>query len=166
VTRRRAGLLLAAIHVAMVGSLGLKLLVDRTRLPRAWARTEPYDPSTPIRGRYVRLALDVPLATTPAGRSDYSEPGVRLRAVDGRIAGELADEVTSPRVRLRQENGIWSSRLAEPVAFFIPEHVPDPSLRPPGEELWAEVTIPASGPPRPIRLGVMRDGRLTALDLR
>jgi hypothetical protein len=164
-TRRGAGLLLAVIHVAIVGSLGLKLLVDRARLPRAWARTEPYDPSTPLRGRYVRLALDVPLATPPAGRGDYSEPGVRLRAVDGRIAGELADEVTSPRVRLRQENGIWSSRLAEPVAFFIPEHVPDPSVRSPGEELWAEVTIPGSGPPRPIRLGVMRDGRLTPLEL-
>jgi hypothetical protein len=52
------------------------------------------------------------------------------------------------------------------VAFFIPEHVPDPSVRPPGEELWAEVTIPGSGPPRPIRLGVMRQGRLTALELR
>jgi hypothetical protein len=166
VTRRGAGLLLALIHVAIVGSLGLKLLVDRARLPRAWARTEPYDPSTPLRGRYVRLTLDVPLATPPTGRSDYSEPGVRLRAVDGRIAGELADEVTSPRVRLRQGNGVWSSRLAEPVAFFIPEHVPDPSLRPAGEELWVEVTIPASGPPRPIRLGVMREGRVRALDLR
>jgi hypothetical protein len=159
-------MLLAAIHVAIVGSLGLKLLVDRARLPRAWARTEPYDPSTPLRGRYVRLALDVPLAIPPAERAEYIEPGVRLRSVDGRIAGELAEEVTSPRVRLRRENGVWSSRLAEPVAFFIPEHVPDPSLRPPGEELWAEVTIPGSGPPRPIRLGVMRGGRLTALDLR
>jgi hypothetical protein len=166
VTRRKAGLLLAAIHVAIVGSLGLKLLVDRARLPRAWARTEPYDPSTPLRGRYVRLALDVPLATAPVGRGDYSEPGVRLRAVDGRISGELADEVTSPRLRLRQEDGVWSSRLAEPVAFFIPEHVPDPSVRLPGEELWAEVTIPGSGPPRPIRLGVMREGRLRPLDLR
>jgi hypothetical protein len=166
VTRRQAGFLLAAIHVAMVGSLGLKLLVDRGRLPRAWARTEPFDPSTPLRGRYVRLALDVPLEEVPADQGDYAEPGVRLRAVDGRLAGEVAADVRSPRVRLRHEQGVWSSRLAEPLAFFIPEHIPDPSVRPPGEELWAEVTIPASGPPRPIRLGVMKDGRLTPLELR
>jgi hypothetical protein len=166
VTRRRAGLLLAAIQVALVGSLGLKLLVDRARLPRAWARTQPYDPSTPLRGRYVRLALEVPLTTVPAGRTDYSEPGVRLRAVDGRLKGETDDAVSSPRVQLRRDSGVWSSRLAEPLAFFIPEHVPDPSIRAPGEELWAEVTISGSGPPRPIRLGVLKEGKLTPLDLR
>lgn len=46
--------------------------------------------------------------------------------------------------------------LAEPVAFFIPEHILDPSRRPEGQELWIEVTIPKKGPPRPIRLGVKK----------
>jgi hypothetical protein len=69
-------------------------------------------------------------------------------------------------VQLRQDRGRWSARLAQPVAFFIPEEVADPSVRPSGEELWAEVTIPREGPPRPIRLGVMRDGRLTPLAIR
>jgi hypothetical protein len=82
------------------------------------------------------------------------------------VVGELDDSVRSPRVQLRREGGTPSSRLAEAVAFFIPEHVPDPSRRAPGEELWAEVTVPRSGPPRPIRLGVMKEGRLTPLDLR
>jgi hypothetical protein len=49
------------------------------------------------------------------------------------------------------------------LAYFIPEHVPDPSLRPPGEELWVEVTLPRQGPPRPIRLAVKKDGKLTPL---
>jgi hypothetical protein len=49
------------------------------------------------------------------------------------------------------------------LAYFIPEHVPDPSLRSPGEELWVEVTLPRRGPPRPIRLAVKKDGKLTAL---
>ena len=49
------------------------------------------------------------------------------------------------------------------LAFFIPEHVPDPSFRAPGEELWAEVTLPRKGPPRPIRLAVKKDGVLTPL---
>ena len=43
--------------------------------------------------------------------------------------------------------------LAEPVAFFIPEHIPDPSRRQEGEELWVEVTIPKKGPPRPDPFG-------------
>ena len=60
-------------------------------------------------------------------------------------------------VRLRVAN------TNEPLAFFIPEHVPDPSFRAPGEELWAEVTLPRKGPPRPIRLAVKKDGVLTPL---
>jgi hypothetical protein len=55
--------------------------------------------------------------------------------------------------------------LDQPLAYFIPEHVPDPSIRDPGEELWVEVTLPRRGAPRPIRLGVKRDGVLTPLDL-
>jgi hypothetical protein len=165
-TRRQAGIVLAVAHVALVGSLGRKLLVDRARLPRAWVRTMPFDPSTPLRGRYVRLAVDIPVVGIHAGTGDYSQPGVRLRVVNGRILGEIDDSVDSPRVQLRREGAVWSSRLAEPIAFFIPEHVPDPSIRPPGEELWAEVTIPNAGAPRPIRLGVMKEGKVTALELR
>jgi len=55
-------------------------------------------------------------------------------------------------------------RLNQPIAYFIPEHAADPSRRPPGEELWVEVTIPQRGAPRPIRLGVRKDGQLTPLD--
>ncbi|HLK61834.1 MAG TPA: hypothetical protein VKU19_00245 [Bryobacteraceae bacterium] len=54
----------------------------------------------------------------------------------------------------------------EPLAYFIPDRVPDPSRRPPGEELWVEVSVPRTGPPRPIRLGVKKDGVLRPLDLR
>jgi hypothetical protein len=165
-TRRQTGLLLALAHVALVGSLGLKLLTDRARLPRAWARTMPFDPSTPLRGRYVRIGVEVPMASAVAGVGAYAEPGVRLRAVDGKVVGEIDSGTGAPRVQLRQDGGVWSSRLAEPVAFFIPEHVPDPSVRQPGEELWVELTLPEQGWPRPIRLGVMRGGKLTPLELR
>jgi hypothetical protein len=43
--------------------------------------------------------------------------------------------------------------------------VPDPSVLEAGEELWVEVTLPRSGAPRPIRLGVRKDGVLTPLAL-
>lgn len=163
--RRTAGLIVAAAHAALVASLGLKLLADRARLPRAWVRTQPYDPSTPLRGRYVRLALDIPLSNFDTTRGTYAVAGVRLDARDGRVVGRIDDSVTSPRIQLRHD-GAWSARLADPVAFFIPEHVPDPSVRPAGEELWVEVTLPANGPPRPIRLGVMRAGSLSPLEYR
>lgn len=163
-TRRQAGMAVAVAHVALVGSLGLKLLVDRARFPRGWARTLPYDPSTPFRGRYVRLALDIPLAQKVARADDgYAPHGVTLKAVDGRVEGVIDETVNRPMVTLREENGIVSGRLTDGVAFFIPEHVPDPSRRANDEQLWVEVTLPPGGQPRPIRLGVMRDGRLTPL---
>lgn len=165
-TRGMAGLVLAGVHAALVGSLGLKLLADRARLPHAWARTQPFDPSTPLRGRYVRLGLEIPLSNLDTTRGSYAEAGVRLEARGDRVAGSIDDAIASPRVQLRRDAGGWTARLAQPVAFFIPEHVADPSVRPAGEELWAEVTLPRRGPPRPIRLGVMRDGHLAPLDLR
>ena len=55
----RIGLIVAALHVAIVASLGAKLVADRMTRPRVWARVAPIDPDLPIRGRYVRLQLEV-----------------------------------------------------------------------------------------------------------
>ena len=49
------------------------------------------------------------------------------------------------------------------VVFFVPEHPEEfesRSFRPNAPELWAEVTIPRQGPPRPIRLGIKKDGQI------
>ena len=69
----RKGLLLAAIQLAIVLSLGAKLLYDRAVRPRTWARTENFDPDLPIRGRYLALTLRV----IPEGFSyqPASQPG-------------------------------------------------------------------------------------------
>ena len=51
----------------------------------------------------------------------------------------------------------------ERVVFLVLEHqteVDSLRFRPKAPELWAEVTIPRRGPPRPIRLGLKRDGEL------
>ena len=106
------GLLVAALHLAIVCSLGAKLLYDRATRPRLWVHVMPVDPDLPLRGRYVRLRIE--------GRS-------------------------------------------EQIAFFIPEHIPDPSIRAADEELWAEVTMPRKGAPRPIRLAVKKNGVLSPL---
>ena len=39
--RLKKGLIVAVLHLAIVGSLGVKLLVDRATRPRVWARTGP-----------------------------------------------------------------------------------------------------------------------------
>jgi hypothetical protein len=160
--RLRKGLIVAALHLALVTSLGAKMLADRAMRPRVWARVVPFDPDLPIRGRYVRMAIE--------GRGDenvrtvyngYFQAVARnnelvfVPASDGHLYGAV-----------QERDGRYVVRLAVALAYFIPEHVPDPSMRAGGEELWVEVTIPRRGPPRPIRLGVMKDGSLTPLDIR
>jgi hypothetical protein len=51
----------------------------------------------------------------------------------------------------------------ERVVFFVQEHqteVDSLRFRRNAPELWAEVTIPRKGPPRPIRLGLKQDGEI------
>ena len=169
------GLVLAAVHVGLVASLGAKLLYDRATLPRVWALTTPYDPNLPIRGRYVSLQLVIePLGvreTKPGLLSQPPQP-INLRVEGDRLVAEATarSEDYDPfdlHLRFIDRRGEKLAMLAEPVAFFIPEHIPDPSRRQEGEELWAEVTIPKKGPPRPIRLGVKKgDGPIFPLELR
>jgi hypothetical protein len=116
----KRSLILAAIHAVLALSVTAKFAYDRETLPRTWVRAVAYDPSLPIRGRYVHLQL--------RGDTDV---------------------------------------LRVPVVFFIPPNVPDPAVRPAGEELWVEVSLPKRGAPRPIRLGVKKSGgEITPLDLR
>jgi hypothetical protein len=169
------GIIIAVIQVGLVGSLGAKLLYDRTTLPRVWVQTVPYDPDLPIRGRYVRLQLvvaarGVPDAETPDKM--YNRYPVALKVEDGRLTAEVMAEERrrgGPGRYVRQTMA-GSERvtvLDEPVAFFIPEHIPDPSRRQAGEKLWVEATIPEKGPPRPIRLGVSNnEGPIMPLDIR
>lgn len=156
--RLKKGLIVAALHLAIVGSLGVKLLVDRATRPRVWARTGPIDPDSPLRGRYVRLRVEgEPLDFTDAVTS------VRLADWNGQLGFTPAS--SGPTASLSTRDGRRIATLDQPLAFFIPEHVPDPSVRGPGEELWVEVTLPRKGAPRPIRLAVKKDGVLTPLDL-
>lgn len=189
------GFVLAAAQLALILSLGGKLLFDRATQPRAWVKAAPVDPDLPIRGRYVSLQVEVPIegAELPPERPRPTglEPGkpwpptweelrVRVKLVPGgeglravALKGGLAESNPStydnnasiPHQMRRLPREQWIAVLDDRLAFFIPEHVPDPSRRPAGEELWVEVTLPRKGPLRPIRLGVKKDGVLNPLDL-
>ena len=149
------GLILCGVQTAMVLSIGGKMLMDRATLPRIWVQARPFDPNLPIRGRYVRLSIEAEARDFPAG-AVYDQ--ARYTVEDGKlVARPAANDGTGTMV----SNGL----AREQVAYFIPEHVPDPSRRAADEELWAEVTVPRRGPPRPIRLGVKKNGILTPLEL-
>lgn len=171
------GLVIAAVHVGLVASLGAKLLYDRATLPRVWVLAAPYDPNLPIRGRYVSLQLVVEprgIQETKPGPGWQPPASVILGVEGGRLVAEanpqergyVPSDLHVQPIQI-QRRGEKLAVLDKPVAFFIPEHVPDPSRRPPGEELWVEATIPKKGAPRPIRLGVKKgDGPIVPLGLR
>ncbi len=147
-TPRQRGVTLAALQVLLVLGVIARLAWDRMTLPRVWARTLPVDPSDPLRGRYVSLRLEAE-DRRPGGDVDgiYAVEANRLvlRGRDRDLERGPDVSTSSDTVRTVQ---------SEPVAFFIPENIPDPSRLGPGQELWVEVTVPADGLPRPIRLEV------------
>jgi hypothetical protein len=54
------------------------------------------------------------------------------------------------------------------VLFFVPEHAlpfEEGRFKANAPELWAEVTIPHAGPPRPIRLGIKKDGKVEPIEV-
>ena len=56
----------------------------------------------------------------------------------------------------------------EMVLFFVPEHelaFEGERFQRNGTELWAEVTIPRKGPPRPIRLALKKGGNLEPIQV-
>ncbi len=161
----KKGFALALIHLAVVATLGGKLLIDRATRPRVWARTAPVDPDLPIRGRYVRLRVEGELKEAASGDEHHIPVLLSVERKTLVFERDPRNRVTGPTASTMSRDNRRAAWLDGPLAYFIPEHVPDPSTRGPGEELWVEVTVPRGGAPRPIRLGVKKDGVLTPLDL-
>jgi len=158
-------LVIALVQVLIVGAVGAKLLYDRRTLPSVWAPTVGVDPMLPIRGRYVSLNLvvDPDPATEPGDIAEGLPAAATLSVEDGVLratftADAAMDAIDWSGVTVRRrdtpEGAQWT--LLQPIAFFLPESAPDPSRLQEGETLWAEVTVPRRGPPRPIRLEVRR----------
>ena len=53
----KKGLILAVFHVVLILTIGAQFAYDRATAPRGWMRTVPYDPNTPLRGRYVTMRV-------------------------------------------------------------------------------------------------------------
>ena len=171
----RKGLLLAAIQIALVLSLGGKLMYDRMTRPRAWVQVEAFDPELPIRGRYFSEHLQIstegfalPEVKKQINSRNWgeNEQWAYLEVRDGQLIGKAQGSGAGLWIQLRKnEDGTIAGLSEEPVLFFISERAAVPRLEV-GEQMWVEVTIPSAGPPRPIRMGIKKGGVLTPLTLR
>ena len=146
----------------------LRLVVMPSNPPdSAWLeeRKERQAPEAREAGPSPAPPGEAALAIPGGGRVAF--PVGSLVAADERLEVELlkdakggpdveADAWAEAETDLSDPEGRWV--LSMPVAFFLPEHVDDPTLLPPGTQLWAEVTVPETGPPRPIRLALRREG--------
>jgi len=157
----RKGLILAVVQMLLVVGVGAKLMIDRARYPDVWVETAPYDPELPLRGRYVRLLAVVEPEGEFSDQEFFYEPG-RLEVRGDRLVA-VRDDDGPLSFTMSSCGGEDCVTLAEPLAFFIPEDIEDPSIRQGDEELWVRVTVPPTGPPRPIELGVKQDGNIEPL---
>jgi hypothetical protein len=163
------GLAVALIHLLIVGSLGAKLLYDRATRPRVWVRTGQVDPDLPIRGRYFTLSVEVSRSSAPSEappRPSYGGENVELAVENGKLTARQSARRTGMYVMRRSARPDDDSFiLSSALVFFIPEHAASPHLLR-GDELWAEVTVPRNGPPRPIQLAIKRGDQWMPLNYR
>ena len=168
------GLLLAVFHLAIVCSLGAKLLYDRAHRPRVWIKSAVFDPDLPIRGKYLALNMEVPAEGFSTRIEPCSYCGEQKTQeifwptrCDLVLRGEqlvaVARENGQFWVNVRRRDGQAMANFLDAATYFLPEHSQGPVLKSRGEELWIEATIPRKGPPRPIRLGIKKNGVLTPL---
>jgi hypothetical protein len=169
---RKAGLTVLAIQLALVLSIGVKYAWERHRCPMVWVRAGQYDPSQPLRGRYIALTLHASACGLTANESfDYGTLGGaptprpevfrKWRVVpaerDGQLAPIAVDETRAgptQQLLLSHDVPCEYARLSGTSDFFIPEHAKSPFPLKDGQMLWALVTVPPSGPVRPVKLAI------------
>jgi hypothetical protein len=180
-----ASVVLLAIQLILVCSIAGKYLYQRLTCPRVWTRAAAFDPSLPMRGRYLSLQLTVDgcNSTLPSAKQAEFPRDVNGAAINGTYIIRAAGNVEFPAELKVVDNKLFAiqiqdeekrrsgqmvtawprlpcdqMRLDRPVDFYIPEHAVDPTGLRRGEELWIEVTLPPKGPPRPIQLAIRQDG--------
>lgn len=175
--RSRATLLIV-IQCLLVCSIAAKYVYERATRPRVWVKVAQYDPNLPMRGRYLALAPQVDACSLP--RDDESSSPYpytndknqqvtnrtwRVRTVvrDGKLVVEDAHNLLphgeTQTIWLRSDQACEHASLSPSVDFFIPDTAKSPFPLKNGEELWAEVTVPPAGPPRPIQLAISEQGQ-------
>jgi hypothetical protein len=162
------GLVLTVLHLAILCSLGAKLIYDRATRPRIWVKAAYYDPDLPIRGRYLSLQCTVKLENFKSEgiAPEYASTTAHLEIRDNTLIA-VSDPDGSVDVWVRNlPSGERSAMISEATLVFVPEHAQLPELREHGKDIWIEATIPRKGPPRPIRLGVKQNEKIQPVEIR
>ncbi len=171
--RTVAAAALVIVQVALVVSIAGKYLYERRTRPRVWVRTTQFDPNQPLRGRYLALQLVVNTCGLPHDPAHFA-PGYRVNPTsmstgtytwqtslglqDGHLVPKLKEHARSrgnlESISQSEDRSCERVPLNSVTEFFIPDTAKLPSPLSKGQELWVEVTVPFSGPPRPIQLAL------------
>ena len=179
---RARAIALLVIQCLLVSSIAGKYLYERVMRPRVWVKVAQYDPNLPMRGRYLALSPLVDACMLPHDQESSTrwkdKDGqekifnwhwrVRTYARDGKLVVEDARDVlpraNTETIWLNGDVACDQARLSG-VDFFIPDTAKSPFPLQKGQELWAEVTVPPVGPPRPIQLATSGNGEWKPLKL-
>ena len=168
----------------IVSSIAGKYLWQRWRCPRVWTRAAAIDPDLPMRGRYLSLQLTVDacqstlpsakFATFPRDVNGAIKSGpyvLRPRPVLFRANLKVENnQLVALRVEGQEDSSVGEEisaspgapcnqmQLFDPVDFYIADTAKSPLPLQPNQELWIEVTVPPTGPPRPLQLALKQDG--------
>jgi len=181
----RISMVLLAIQVAIVSSVALKYFYQRATCPRVWTRAAAYDPTLIMRGRYLSLQLTVDgcSSTLPSAKNAQFPRNENGVSTGPKFHVNAAEAVWFPARLAVKENRLAATRVTEsegsvsaqsvsaapgtpcdqmhpsvPVDFYISERAHDPTFLKPGQELWIEITVPPTGPPRPLQLALKDKG--------
>jgi hypothetical protein len=170
-------LTLLVVQVLLVLSIGAKYSWERHHCPAVWTRANQFDPSQPLRGRYLAVSLQATacgLSATDESRSFgiANAETDRWRVVPAVRNGELAPRIVgdtypgpTEQLILAHDVPCTEAVLAGTSDFFVPEHAKSPFPLQKGQELWVLVTVPPSGPVRPVELAISDASGFHPLDL-
>ena len=181
-TQRNRGIILLVAQLVLVLSIAGKYVYERKVCPRVWVRTAQFDPDLPFRGRYLALGLTINACGLPHNAdASLGGPGVSLahttgwgwrvkpEARAGKLIAVLAgDDVRPELTQQLTQSGERCDRAALMgfADYFIGDRAKSPFPLKANEELWVEVTVPPSGPPRPIQLAISSDAGFKPLVVR
>src|SRR6478672_737226 len=117
----------------------------------------------------VRSAFDFYPTSSPNAKFATEPPRVWVKTAQWDPNLPIRGRYLALRLAPEKDAQWYAETSGQMVLFFVPERtLPFESQRGRRDapELWAEVTIPHKGPPRPIRLAVKKDGRMELLDIK
>jgi hypothetical protein len=180
-TLLQKGLIVLAVQTALVLTTAGKYSWERHTRPMVWTRAQLFGEmmmEENAQSRYARVYAYADACLLPPkapemeedfentqNASDLEHPKqfkvrkgrVRTIAKDGHLvmvdAGDFAAHGTQ-EMRWDMRQPCTQARLLDEIEFYVPAGSSLPLELKPGQSLWALVTVPSQGDPRPIELAI------------